>query len=253
MRILQASLFSLVCVSAQAQPSASRFEVVSVKPPPAVGQSFARLGCVGNRFVFSGIPLTRLLQWAYDLPSTRIVGLPIWIVDWVNKTDSMYEIDARATSVPSDSVCKAMVQSVLTDRFKMVARLESRELRAYALTVAKKGSKMHKIGAGETGRGVTVNGIPVRSVAVLGDTPGGISMKQFARRLSGVPILGAPVIDRTGLSGIYSFDLNFSVAESDERPAIWTAVEEQLGLKLEPVKAPIEVLVVDHIERPTPN
>jgi len=90
----------------------------------------------------------------------------------------------------------------------------------------------------------------------LGDAPAGISMPQLARRLSAVPILGIPVIDRTGLTDFYSFNLNFAISllgDSEERPAIQTAVEEQLGLKLERTKATIEVLVVNHIERPTAN
>lgn len=239
----------------QAQSDTAHFEVISVKPPPPVGQAAARLGCIGNRFEFAGVPFTRLLQWVYELPPTRIQGLPTWVTDYINKTDSMYEIDARASAAVSEAQCKAMVQLLLADRFKMAARVELREMPVYTLAVAKKGPKMRKVGPDAKDAGVNFNGIPIRSILTLGDTPAGVSMAQLARRLSAVPILERPVIDRTGLTGIYSFDLNFatSASDSDERPSIWTAIEEQLGLKLQSIKAPIEVLVVDHIERPTAN
>ncbi len=231
---------------------APHFEVVSVKPPPPVGQAGARRGCTGDRFVFAGVPLAFLIRWAYDLPPTRIQGLPDWVTDYVNKTDTMYEIQAKASAAVNEGQCKAMVQSLLADRFKMVARVGPREVRLYALTVAKKGPKMREVRPGSEGTQVTINGGPWRSVDVSGPWPGA-SMADLALRLSGTPIVGLPVIDRTGLMGIYSFDLTFSVTEGDGRPAISTALQEQLGLKLESIKAPIEVLVVDHIERPAAN
>jgi uncharacterized protein (TIGR03435 family) len=78
-------------------------------------------------------------------------------------------------------------------------------------------------------------------------------MAQLANRLSAVPALGFPVVDKTGLSGIYSFSLSFSIREDDGLPPIMSAVEQQLGLKLESTKALVDILVVAHIERPTPN
>lgn len=233
----------------QSQPETPHFEVISVKP---VTFSPVRTGCTGDRFAFGGLPLTRLIQWAYDLPPTRIQGLPNWITDWVNKTDSMFEIEAKASAAVNEAQCKAMVRSLLADRFRMVARVQEREIRVYALTVAKKGLKMREVSPGTTGAGVRINGTQWRSVGIVNPLPG-VSMADLALRLSAVPIVGLPVIDRTGLTGIYSFDLSFWAREGDDRPAISTALQEQLGLKLEPIKSPIEVLVVDHIEKPSPN
>jgi uncharacterized protein (TIGR03435 family) len=138
----------------------------------------------------------------------------------------------------------------------MTGRLEAREMPVYALTVGKRGPRMRKVRPDAKDGGVNFNGGRVRSVSSYGDTPAGLSMAQLAKRLSAVPILGLPVIDRTGLEGIYSFDLNFAIGEngdSDDRPAIWTAVEEQLGLKLEKTRAKVDVLAISHIERPTAN
>jgi uncharacterized protein (TIGR03435 family) len=177
--------------------------------------------------------------------------LPDWVTDWVNKTDSMYEIEAKASEAVNETQCKAMVQSLLADRFKMSSRLETREMRVFALTVIKKGSKMHEVRPGDSSAATAGGGQLPLSVA--NGKPTGISMPDFATYLSRVPAVRIPVIDRTWLTGIYSFDLNFTVRDDDGLPAISTALQEQLGLKLEPIKAPIEVLVVDHIERPTAN
>jgi len=248
---------TLVCVSAlfvcvafgQTPPTTSHFEVSSVKP--TLGFSVGRIGCTGNRFAFGGgCPLTRLIQWAYNLPPTRIHGLPTWVTDWVNKTDSMFEIEAKSSEAVNEEQCKAMVQSLLVDRFKMVASIQEREMRMYALTVAKKGHKMLEVGPGSEGAGVYINGVRHRTP---GEIPPGISMAQFATRLSAFPVLGIPVIDKTGLTGLYTFNLDFSIREDDGLPAIWTALEEQVGLKLESIKGAIEVLVIDHVEKPTAN
>ena len=241
------------------QPKRQTFDIVSVKPPPDHGQSYARRGCTGDRFRFSGMALTWLIRWAYDLPPTRIQGLPDWITDWVNKNDSMYEIEAKAQGPVDDLQCKAMVRSLLEDRFRMTTRRETKEMRVYALTVSSKGAKLLEVKKGTTGKGAFFNGDPllkrVSSAVAFTDPapPGGVSMVELTDRLSAAPVVGLPVIDKTGLKGVYSFRLDFSVREGDDRPAIAEALEEQLGLKLVPTKAPIEVLVVDHIERPKPN
>jgi uncharacterized protein (TIGR03435 family) len=192
-----------------------------------------------------------LIRWAFDLPPTRIQGLPSWVTDYINKTDTMYEIEATAAAAVSEAQCKAMVQSLLADRFKMVSRLEPREMSVYALTVAKKGPKMREVAPGSSDFAI-VNGMLTFRPNPNGPKAG-VSMAAFATYLGGVPLVGRPVLDRTGLTGVYAFELNFSTSEGDDRPEMSTALQEQLGLKLEPVRAPIEVLVVDHIERPTAN
>jgi uncharacterized protein (TIGR03435 family) len=239
------------CAALGQSPSETpHFDVISVKPPPAVGQSVGRRGCTGDRFAFAGQALIWLIRWAYDLPPTRIQGLPDWVTDWVNKTDSMYEIEAKASESVNEAQCKEMVQSLLADRFNMSSRLEEREMRVFALTVSNKGSKMHEVQPGDNSA-ATVGG--QGRLSVVDGKPTGISMSRFATYLGGVPAVRIPVIDRTGLPGIYSFDLSFSVRDDDGLPGVSTALQEQLGLKLEPIKAPIEVLVVDHIERPKAN
>ncbi len=254
MRIIACLLLAFSALG-QTGPELPRFDVVSVRPPN--GFAISRIGCNGDRFVFSGIALTWLIRWAYDLPASRIQGLPNWVTDWVNKPDSMFQIEAKASEPVNKEQCKAMVRSLLADRFKMSAHLEPKEIRAYALTVSKKGIKMHEVSPDAPGPGVFMNKVPFR----VGTTdpsgkvtlPPGISMSLLADQLSNSPVIAAPVIDKTGLKGIYSFALESSGRDDDGLPSIWVALPEQLGLKLEPTKAVMSVLVVDHIEKPVPN
>ncbi len=81
----------------------------------------------------------------------------------------------------------------------------------------------------------------------------GWSMSTLAHYLSGFAIIGRPVVDRTGLSGIYAYSLEFARSEQEDRPSIFAALPDQLGIKLEASRAPVEVLVIDHIERPPEN
>jgi uncharacterized protein (TIGR03435 family) len=165
--------------------------------------------------------------------------------------ESAYQIEAKAPAAMSEAQCRAMVQSLLASRFKMAAHREQREMRGYALTVTKKGAKMREVAPGSKDFAIMNGGVTFQS-ATRPDHAG-VSMAIFANALSGLRAVDLPVIDRTGLPGIYAFELNFSMREDDGLPTIWTALQEQLGLKLESIKAPIEVLVVDHIERPTAN
>src|SRR5580704_12176096 len=98
MRILTFVLLGALAFG-QSRSETPHFEVISVKPPPAIGQSGARRGCTGDRFWFTGIPLMGLIRWVYGLPPTRIQGLPVWVTEWADKTDSMYEIEATASAV----------------------------------------------------------------------------------------------------------------------------------------------------------
>jgi uncharacterized protein (TIGR03435 family) len=234
---------------AQTQDAPVGFEVVSIKPPGKPGTVYFQRGCTGSRFVYAGSTLARLVLWVYDLPLNRIQGLPTWTTE----SDAEYQIEAKAPLALSESQCKSAVQALLADRFRMAAHLDQKEMRAYALTVAKKGPRLRRVDPAtpyDRG-GVRLNGIPFRFSPL--EAPGGITMAQLANRLSAVPALGFPVVDKTGLSGIYSFSLSFSIREDDGLPPIMSAVEQQLGLKLESTKALVDILVVAHIERPTPN
>jgi uncharacterized protein (TIGR03435 family) len=144
-----------------------------------------------------------------------------------------------------------MLQTLLADRFQMALHRETRQLPMYWLVIAKNGPKIHAV---EDGEGKTSGG-PGNFVATK------ITMRHFADLIARQA--GLPVVDSTGLGGVFSFtlewspgaDLKMSSAETDTtKGSIFTALQEQLGLKLESGKGPVEVLVVDRIERkPTAN
>lgn len=150
-----------------------------------------------------------------------------------------------------------MVQSILADRFKLVTHAEMKESQVYLLTVAKNGPKLRAPRPEDAKTGVIkLNG----SIQVNGDGTlywkDGWDMPKLAAYLS--DFAGRPVLDRTGIAGMYAITLNFSIPngphrDSDDFPDIFTAVQEQLGLKMESGRAPIEITVIDHIEKPSNN
>ncbi len=142
-----------------------------------------------------------------------------------------------------------MVQTLFEERFKLVLSREVQQAAAYDLVVGKNGPKMHEVNSdSEKADGAIINGFPFG-----GPGSKGVAMSQLADFLYRTPFIGRPVIDKTGLKGIYEFKLDFSRAPGDGAPDVFTALQEQLGLKLESTKAQIEKLVVRRIERPSEN
>jgi uncharacterized protein (TIGR03435 family) len=145
-----------------------------------------------------------------------------------------------------------MVQSLLADRFHLQVHHETRERPVYFLTVAPGGPKLQHIEPDAPNEpGVRFNG---HHLGILAEpvAPPGWSMSRLAGYLADLLEDRRPVIDKTNLPGLYSFNLEYSKDGAD-RPLIPVALQQQLGLKLEPAKAPTDVLVIDHIDRPTEN
>ena len=259
----------------QEPPPSPTFEVATVKPNtdgPGKMQTVTRPGGV---FVATNAPLRLLIADAYigAQPGAidRIVGGPEWV------QSARYDINAKAarefrpTPPGPPAEMLLMIRALLEDRFKLKVHREPRELPAYELVVTRPGAAgLRKsdvdcdalFAAGQVTRpepGVRPRcGITNGPVGVSGDTglmAGAFSMSQFAQFLQRV---GRPVIDKTGLAGRYDFDLAFAPlapptagAPADpSRPTIFVALEEQLGLKLQPTNGPLDVIVIDSIEQP---
>ena len=242
-RLIVLALITLhagVCVLAQT--FAPSFDVASVKPrPPADTHPIRPDYCQrSGRFTMLGTPLEWSIRYAYQVRDYQLAGAP----DWVRDFHTAYNIEATAGRPVTVDECRLMVQSLLADRFKLTAHREPRESNVYFLTIAKTPLKFPEGGE------VRVNGLQLEATGKP-TWPDGITMSQLASILSGRT--DRPVIDRTGLQGKYGVRLEFSLADGDDRPSVFTAVQEQLGLKLEPGRAQIEMLVIDHIEKPTPN
>jgi uncharacterized protein (TIGR03435 family) len=258
-------LFATIAVVAALAQTPPAFEVASVKPRKN-GDGFNAFGCSPNGRFVSGGPLREVLLWAFAIKPYQLVGLPDWDPRMMRDTTGLYAIEGRASGPVTEDVCMFMVQSLLRDRFKMAVHHESREMPVYALVVGKKGLKTRKASDSDTTPGINVKvmgnplGVPAGTPKDY-KPPTGWSMANLADFL-GIAQLGRPVIDRTGLEGLYRISLDFSISFPQQPdfvppqgfgPDIKTALEEQMGLTLESAKAPIEMLIIDHIEKPDAN
>ena len=250
----------LVAALAVAYAQSPAFEVASIRPSDPAGTVAIRRS--GYRIATTSTSLQFLITWAYDVHSDRLYGKPNWL-------DSVrYDIVANA---PQDNPpaprrpgqpteLQVMMQALLAERFRLIIHRETRELPMYALVVTKGGPKFRL----------------TEAPAVMGQTPFSmpgqgrligtqVSAEMLAKVLSDQ--LSRSVQDQTGLKGVFDFRLEWEPDASSARPddlstpadprtgsSLFTAIQEHLGLKMEARKAPVEVLVIDHIERaPTEN
>jgi len=246
-------------------PAAARpqFEVASVKRNNSGGQGM-RFDNRGGRYSAANASLKFLIQQAYKVQPFQIIGAPAWI------DSERYDIEAKAEGAEWNQMAP-MLQSLIEERFKGAMHGETRDLPVYFLTVAKTGSKL-KAGPCLTREPNTPAppnqpqsafcgyvGIGSGSVILTGQR-----IENLADFLSG--ILNRKVLDRTGLPGAFDVDLKWTpdistpsvkqeaaAPSASDGPSIFTAIEEQLGLKLESGKAPIDVLVIDHIDHASDN
>jgi len=262
------------------QPSARpKFEVASVKPSEGQGLQSVRPLPGGLN---ADATVRRMMQNAYNLQPYQIAGGP----DWVNS--ERFEVDAKAGGSASRAQLFLMLQSLLEERFQLRTHRETREMPVYALVAARSGLKLPppKEGgcvepAADTpsewagGRmAVPISSarpLPLCGVANVGlqfDGPhmqgGRVLMPEFVRMLS--LIMGRTVIDRTGFTARFDFQMDFQADETtpalpppppgaleSRNPSIQTALQEQLGLRLESTKGPVDVVVIDRVERPAAN
>jgi uncharacterized protein (TIGR03435 family) len=237
--------------SVVAQNDAARFDAISVKSnkldPRARSVKF---GCNGSRFILTGSSIARTVLWAFDIKIFQLIGLPR--LD--DPREELFDIEAVSAGALTDLQCKAMVRNLLVDRFQLAFHNEQRDIPAYALVVAPKGPRVNKVlptDHSPNGGGFTVNGstVPIRDPNLPGWT-----MEELADSLS-IARLERPVFDHTGLGGVYKIALKFDRAGTidGQDPDVTTALEEQLGLRLEPSKERIKVIVIDRMSRPSPN
>jgi uncharacterized protein (TIGR03435 family) len=219
----------------------SAFEVASVKPSTATdGGSSYRVQ--PGRLTMTNESIRQIVQAAYGVPDFRYAG-PGWL------EGERYNIDAKTDSRDAKQMT-LMMQTLLAERFKLAVHHESKLLPGYALVVAKGGLKIRAV----EGEGGNFNESRNKVIATHLDMP------YFAKFL--MNLLAQPVVDETGISGGFTFELQYANPRSDRvekadgdqlLPSIFTVLTEQLGLKLEYRKVPVDVLVVDHAERPTEN
>jgi uncharacterized protein (TIGR03435 family) len=221
------------------------FEVAVIKPSDPNDHSEG-FHLNGHRISIENMPLTNLICFAYSIHQSQVVNTPKpfgdqrWDVDGVPDTEG----------VPNLHQYQRMVEKLLAARFGLQMHHEKRELSVYTLTVAKGGPKLDKSKSDpeapidQTGHGKGV-------MKFTNNT-----MSDFALGLQFM--VGKPVIDQTNLSGRYDFTLRWSpdelrAADPDAAPGLLTAIQEELGLKLEATRGPTDVFVIDHVQRPSEN
>lgn len=232
-----------------AQTSAPAFEVATIKPAAPSPDGHTHINYPqGDNFSAINITLLALMQWAYNMPQKQILNGPSWL------SSTRFDIQAKAdptgqvkhlTSEQDHDLKRRMVQNLFADRFHLKLHQETRNMPAYDLVLAKGGSKLQPSQA--NGRTVRVG----RSYF----NGQGLTAPLIAEELS--LIAGRIVVDKTNLADRYDLKLQWTPddapATDNSAPSFFTAIQEQLGLKLEPAKEPVPVLIIDHIDLPTPN
>ncbi len=236
--VLLGGVFLRAYAQASGDAKVPEFEVASLRlsPPVDPAKGFSTGSKIsGERFTASNMPLQALIQVAFGVEADEIEGGPDWY------RDTFYDISAKAEDGTALTMEKArpMLQRLLEQRLHLAAHRETKEFRGYGLTVAKGGLKLQP----STG--------PTGGFYILRDGMRGkaMSMQTFAAMLRSPT--HSHVVDKTGLTDKYDIDLKYG-AENDpnsELPSVFTAVQEQMGLKLEPEKISVSVIVIDHMEK----
>jgi uncharacterized protein (TIGR03435 family) len=265
-----ASLQAIIAQDAQSPPA--EFDVVSIKRHPGTDITASMRTLPDGTTMITNMPISVALSRATTVSSRDVVGLPDWA-----RTER-YDITAKPPAGTSRDQQQVMWRAAFADRLKLVAHEEQREKDAYSLVLARKDGRLgpqltpstldctsgaNK--AGPTGQPpASIQYFQTRcAIGSIGNTlaSGSIPLDQLARFLSGPA--GGEVVDRTGLEGRYAFTLKFSpqrtagpsveTTPADDAPELFTAVQEQLGLKLQHEKRMTTVFVIEHIERPSEN
>lgn len=235
----------LTPMARDADPS---FEVATIKPADADdhNQGF-RLN--GHRISIESNTMTSMICFAYSIQKTQIVNAPQWFNEQTWNIDGVPDTEGK----PSWPQYKKMLQKLLATRFGLVMHPDKRELSVYALTVAKNGPKLEKSKSDPDALSDS-SGHGIGSAQTMKFTNN--SMANFTQIMQ--LMVDKPVVDQTNLTGRYDFTLlwtpdSLRATPTDTAPGLFTAVQEQLGLKLEAVRAPTDVFVIDAATRPTQN
>jgi uncharacterized protein (TIGR03435 family) len=228
--------------------SAQTFAAASIRPSAAEvqfehdGKTVTTPGTVTMR----DVTVATCIKWAYGVQDSQISG-PAWL------QSDHFDITAKADEPAADEKLKLMMRSLLAERFALSFHRQNKELRSYVMTVAKGGAKLH-----ESAPDVK----PFRENSAIGTVAKATTMKEFADFMAGP--LQAPVVDMTGLTARYDFELNFTryiptgetvmkVDYDNTNGIIISALKGELGLDLQSRKEEVEVLVIDRVERPSDN
>lgn len=244
MRLIPAAVIAMVVCAAAFAQAPQAFDVASIRPNHSGSMDSNVDSTAGGRLTVTNETLRELIKLAFSVKDYQIVGAPGWI------DSERYDMVAKTASAANLSLDgeKSLLRVLLADRFSMKSRLETKEGVIYTLRIGKDGSRLtrHDDGTGTKAR------------ASCGHLLGGrVTIAVLATMLSRQ--LEHDVTDATGLPGKYDFQLDWTPGAGPcpgataDQPSIFTAVQQQLGLRLESAKGPVEILVIDHIQAPSDN
>jgi uncharacterized protein (TIGR03435 family) len=225
----------------QTPPAPLSFEVASVKVSTSPDDGFANVDITPGAITIRNYTLRACIRTAYQVKDYQISGGPKWL------DHDRYDINAKASGPANSQQLLLMLQALLAERFKLVVHRETRSFQGYELVVAKSGLKLKAVGS-EADRSIN-------------SRPGVITAKATSLALLGhwlARILDAPVLDSTGISDVFDFKLEWTPddapqAADNQGLSIFAALQDQLGLKLEPRKTPLEMIVVGSAEKALEN
>ena len=220
----------LICVTIAAQT----FDVASVKPNKS-GRMQSSTSRAGDRIVFDNVTLREWIEFAYDIADRHYaLSGPPWL------DTERFDVVAKVSPDTPRSQVLLMLRTLLAERFHLQTHRETHEFSVYSLTTLRTGPTLQR--SPTTGANFTFGSGHITAQA--------LSMDEFAARLSG-PVfkLGRPVLNATALPGLFDFTLTWTPDDAPADTSLFTAIQEQLGLKLERSKSPLEILIVDHAER----
>jgi uncharacterized protein (TIGR03435 family) len=232
---------SVPTMVADADPT---FEVATIKP--SLPDEQRSVVVQGTRLVTADTSLVDLMMFAYGVHSLQIVDGPEWLR--TKKFDVV--VQPSLPGRPSSAQMRSIIQELLADRFKLAFQHAQRELPVYRIVMAKGGPKLTPTTKEERGTNTAAIGFGEGMMAVNNATLG-----EFASLMQRYVRLDRPIMDHTGIAGRYDFKLSWTpdFSQYENAPSLYTAMQEQLGLKLEAVKEPADVLVIDHVEQPSEN
>jgi uncharacterized protein (TIGR03435 family) len=249
---LVALLSGIALAAAQGPTQKPAFEAATIKPAQAALGSTSGIREEKGRFIGNNVTLKRCIRGAYDISETLIFGGPKWV------DEERYDIEATAGGPVRGNDLMIMLQSLLSERFHLAFHREQRQMSGYALVIAKGGLKAELAAKDATGRtNASYSGGSIDAQAS--------TMSNLAQKIS--EALHVPVSDATQTEGRFNFKLSWNPDDGKplppnatgrsstepSAPSIFTAVQEQLGLKLESRRVPVDVIVIDRAERPDAN
>lgn len=230
------------------------FDVASIRPSSPTQHGFQSIKARADSYTASYLPVKMMIALMYRIPARQIIGGPRWL------EEDRYDVDAKSDRKYTVDELDIMYQNLLVDRFHLKFHIETKDANAYVLTIDKSGSKL-KVSEQPPSYDLPMN------FSGLGVMTGTRAPMPYFCWMLGQLLQGdeRPVVDMTGLTGFYDFHLSFRPtglpqeefdqlpAEARDRPSLFDALKEQLGLKLTARKGPVQYFVIDHIERPTEN